>query len=196
MPLPANRAWIAAAAAFLAGAGPALAQNGPVDLSNDLRVVEEGVEDVNPLAVGRVDLSADLAVPLGFGKVYELPPGPDGQRRFARRSGAVWAVFTRADYIRTEDGRQAVAPPNTTIYIGEPPGLRGTEPQVYGPLHTSMRVSTRQDLRANLQPEAQPAQAQAANPPQQQPTLNASILTSEAYRTQRIRTLLSAAAAQ
>jgi hypothetical protein len=200
------KALVSAGAALLAAAGAAFAQSdpaesGPVDFSADLRAVDPGVDDVNPLGVGRVDFRADLAVPLGFSKVYELPPGPDGQRRFARRSGAVWVVFTRSDYIVTDDGKDAVPPPNSTMYIGEPPGLRG--PDSGDALDNPLRVSTRQDLRAGLQlPSESPAtRATTAEPDQrpgsageQQVGPAATVLTSEPYRAGRVRALLAAAA--
>ena len=62
---------------------------------------------------------ADLGIPDAWDRLYRMT-GQHGDL-FARRNGALTAVFPRSDYVRGRDGVVSVVPPNTVYVIGEPP---------------------------------------------------------------------------
>lgn len=96
----------------------ALAQGVPED-PGALRLerIEQGFEDVSPLATSLEQYSFELRQPSGFDSVYRVP-GSDGL--LMRRDGAVHALFERSQYVPTRFGAQAVAPPGTVYSIGPP----------------------------------------------------------------------------
>lgn len=84
------------------------------------REVEPGFGDVDPLRVGQREISLyDQRQPVGFHDLYELS-GFGGERVYARRSGAVTALFPRSVYAQTRQGDVALIPPGTVFVIGEP----------------------------------------------------------------------------
>jgi hypothetical protein len=86
-----------------------------------LTPVEQGVADRGPLAVSRRVAPADLRVPQDFERVYRID-SPSRRKAmgdlFARRSGAITAVFPRSQYVETRFGSLAEVPAGTTYYIG------------------------------------------------------------------------------
>ncbi len=99
-------------------ASAALAQGVPQD-PGALRLerIEQGFEDVSPLATSLEHYNIELRQPSGFDSVYRVP-GSDGL--LMRRDGALHALFERSEYVPTRFGAQAVAPPGTIYSIGPP----------------------------------------------------------------------------
>lgn len=89
-----------------------------------LQPVEQGVEDVNPLAAPSRLQPLDLRLPLGFDRVYRVvePWRSQMDQRFARSSGALTAVFPRSQYTPTRNGTIPEIPAGTVFYIGGLPG--------------------------------------------------------------------------
>lgn len=99
-------------------AGAALAQGVPDDPSAlRLERIEQGFEDVSPLATSLEQFNPELRQPTGFESVYRVP-GTDGL--LMRRSGAVYAVFERSEYASSRFGDYPVVPPGTVYSIGAP----------------------------------------------------------------------------
>lgn len=96
----------------------ALAQGVPDDPSAlRLERIEQGFEDVSPLATSLEQFSFELRQPTEFDSVYRVP-GTDGL--LMRRSGAVYAVFERSEYAPSRFGDYPVVPPGTIYSIGAP----------------------------------------------------------------------------
>lgn len=86
----------------------------------ELERINPNLTDVNPMAVDmKVDGSRDLRRPIGFSELYAFT-NERGEEMFARRDGAVTAVFPRSTYVRTRRGSVATVPPGTLFIIGEP----------------------------------------------------------------------------
>lgn len=86
----------------------------------ELRRVDEGVSDRDPLSVSMRSQQVDMRQPIGFSGVYQV----EGRELFVRKSGAVWAVFPRGLY-GSNDGKAVVlAPAGMTFSIGTPQALR------------------------------------------------------------------------
>ncbi len=91
--------------------------------------VQQGFEDVEPLAVSLAVHQVDLRTPIGFEHVYDL-----GDGRFARIDGGLIAVFPRSTYTGSRSGVRATIPPGATFYLGMPPDVeRGPD----APFHRS-----------------------------------------------------------
>ena len=82
-----------------------------------LERIEQGFEDVSPLATSLEQYDYQLRQPIGFDSVYRVP-GAEGL--LMRQSGAVHAIFERSEYVSTRFGEYAVAPPGTIYTIGAP----------------------------------------------------------------------------
>lgn len=80
--------------------------------------LQQGHEDVEPLARSLRTQPIDFRAPTGFEQVYDL-----GDGRLARIDGGLYAVFPRSTYRASESGFYPTIPPGTTFYIGPPPGL-------------------------------------------------------------------------
>ena len=94
----------------------ALAQDAPGIAG--LVPVDQGLEDVHPLAASlRVDTAVHQSTD-DFVNVYEDPSNPG---RYIRTSGAIHAVFPRSTYAVHEGRIFATVPPGTIYYIGAPP---------------------------------------------------------------------------
>ncbi|MDQ7012766.1 MAG: hypothetical protein Q9O74_02580 [Planctomycetota bacterium] len=79
------------------------------------REISPGFGDVSPQMVDGLFRPVDFRAPVGFDRLYEIV-GSGGL--FARRSGAVTAVFDRSVYAW---GSTAMVPPGTVYYIGDLP---------------------------------------------------------------------------
>jgi hypothetical protein len=116
--------WIIAATTAACTASLTLGQESqedpiqPVALQPlDWRVVDQGFEDVGPVAASLRQERADLRVPSGFERVYEVP-GVDGL--LMRADGGLRAVFPRSTYRVTERGVRPIVPPGTVWTFGDP----------------------------------------------------------------------------
>lgn len=80
--------------------------------------VEAGAGDVSPLYETLRVMPLDMRAPDNWERVYRMDSafGPV----YARRSGALTAVFPQADYALTRSGMVATIPADTTFVIGEP----------------------------------------------------------------------------
>lgn len=156
------------------------------------REVTPGVEDLGHGEVSTRMRPVDMRVPSDFASVYEIL----GTDKFARRAGAITAVFDRSLY--AGDGT-AVIPPGTVFYIGSlpvdlgRPGLFGgdrawvsaggaerVQTKVRAAPAGEARVATRVDLRVGVTPPPPPT---LADPDE-------TIWTSERYRQRRMGELL------
>jgi hypothetical protein len=154
---PATLACIPALAIIAAAhAQPALNQPSGVAPPRFTRI-ESRIGDVDPLGVSLRQLSTDLRQPTGFRDVYRIEgsgaaahhwgiSNPSGADLFARRDGAITAVFPQSVYITTERGPFALIPPGTVFFIGDLPFDRfGALPPI---ADSPDRVDTRVDTRA------------------------------------------------
>jgi hypothetical protein len=208
--------WIAGCAALLSAA-PALAQT---PTWRDLRVVEQGVEDLGPMGTSMRQASTDLRQPSGFDVVYRVPgssrgvggffTSPAGER-LARVDGAITAVFSRSEYVETKKGTKTPIPANTVFYIGHSPLL--DLPDTAAPHERSVNaVLNAYDSQASTMAAApvrngaqladmrvhEGADAYFQEPARSlkpdEPAPAANVFTDEQFRQARIRTLLMSAA--
>ncbi|MEL6795442.1 MAG: hypothetical protein AAFO89_01325 [Planctomycetota bacterium] len=82
----------------------------------ELRAIDAGTSDVSVNSESRLVPRVDQRKPLGFDQVFELTK-PNGERVFVRRSGNLYAEFSRSVY--TASGSPDV-PPGTVFRIGDP----------------------------------------------------------------------------
>ncbi|MFN7021373.1 MAG: hypothetical protein ACK4WH_08620 [Phycisphaerales bacterium] len=164
--------------------------------------VDPGVVDMASNAASLRIIQIDQRIPTGFDQVYQVSPssalGARGERPiFARKSGALTALFPRADYKRVGGGLLApVIPPGTRFVIGE----SGFAPSP-APTHVSSSAVDRRSInsaRRAADSSARPAAAEppaARNPlPESSPAEPEGMLTDERYRVRRVRELLDLAA--
>jgi hypothetical protein len=85
--------------------------------TSPLEPVDPRVGDLSPLATSFRDLSVDLRAPSGFSQVYRTP---DGEARFTRGSGALFATFPFSAYRNTKEGTKVLIPAGTVFHIGAP----------------------------------------------------------------------------
>lgn len=150
--------------------------------------VEQGVEDVGPLGVGRVDLRADLRLGIGWEDVYQIRKGDPARGippLFGRRNGALTAVFPYSVYLEMPEGIMPLIPPGTVFHFGDVPA--GEEP-AERPRSENFIDTTMPASRIDLAADASAPAAPAIEPPAM-PTM----WTSETYRRHRLRTLIDAA---
>lgn len=149
-------------------------------------VVTPGTSDASPLGAPLRLEAVSLQVESDFSKVYELTPTPGlfgrpATRRFARRAGAVTAIFPRSSYAASKTGPVAMIPNDTVFMIGEmnepEPAPGRTEPM---PLAADLSA-------AALAYEAPAPKAHTPAPPTDR---RISIWTDAAYREHRLNTIL------
>lgn len=99
---------------FLLGAGLVAPARAQIDESR-FREVSPGGVDLSPLMNDNEFRPVDLRVPMGFERLYEIV---DSGGLFARRSGAVTAVFDRSIYGWNS---MPLVPPGTIYYVGSLP---------------------------------------------------------------------------
>lgn len=174
-----------------------------------LERVEQGFEDVSPLAHSLERFAPEFRAPSGFDAVYRVPGEPD---LLMRQSGAVRAVFGRSEYTRTRFGLRADVPAGAIYTIGEPPqylleSLRGgvlraedgprtltgrpasppdARPGRQNAAASSLRVSGR--LEPGETPRLEPRPQPSLDPARDRP----SVWTSELMRQRRLESLLAA----
>jgi hypothetical protein len=177
------------------------------------RPVDAGVGDVSPLQRSLRTVPLDLRVDSGFSSVVELERptrlvGPGAPRVFARRSGAITAIFPESSYTWSKDGRVVIEVPAGTVYqIGEMPRLfeHGAGGGAEGGLDSRPGLFTGVDLRADLAAPARtlpptraaaaPSDGRASAPDPLVPPARrvVSLWFDEEYRVRRIGALLDAA---
>lgn len=185
-----------------------------------LQPVEPMVGDLGPLGVSQKILPRDMRQPTGFDRVYRVPgaatgvavaPGlatAQGDAKFARKSGAITAVFGRSEYYRTDDGIATAIPAGTVYYIGKMPEPVGTgataapamwasnaiptTPRAMGQTDGGLRMTMRADLRVLPEDDAAPVEPAKAMPVRWS-TPAANVLADDGYRRTRVRELLMAA---
>ncbi|MFG0259487.1 MAG: hypothetical protein ACF8LK_03960 [Phycisphaerales bacterium JB041] len=104
----------AMALGLLLGAGLAAHASAQSDDSR-FREVSPGGVDLSPLMADNEFRPVDLRVPMGFERLYEIV---DSGGLFARRNGAVTAVFDRSIYGWNS---MPLVPPGTVYYVGSLP---------------------------------------------------------------------------
>jgi len=174
-----------------------------------LERVEQGFEDVSPLAHSLERFAPEFRAPSGFDAVYRVPGEPD---LLMRQSGAVRAVFGRSEYTQTRFGLRADVPAGAIYTIGEPPeyllgSLRGGVLRAEdGPRTLTGQPASRPERRPGLQsaaasplrvsgrlepgetPRTEPRHRPDLDPARERP----SVWTSELMRQRRLESLLAA----
>ena len=154
--------------------------------------VEQGVSDVEPIAHSLMVQPVDLRSSVDFEILFQgtwYDPIVGTRDVFARRQGALTAVFPRSSYVRTESGVIPEIPAGTIFYIGDPvqavnmPAQSSERATANGRLDLRLDTSVRQDEQHRLREEA--ALSFDAD---------MSIWTDESYRQIRVSRLLQAAA--
>ncbi|MHC4948133.1 MAG: hypothetical protein ACYTG1_07710 [Planctomycetota bacterium] len=180
-------AWLLAALAGLAcAARPAAAA--PRQDDEKLTPVES--LDRASLMTSLHRLDPGLRQPVGFDSVYRAPDG-----EFMRVQGGLYAVFPRSVYVPTGFGLEAVVPPDTTFYIGEPPGFDEPAAPPAGRIgEMRPRVDTRLSpgRTAPTGRLGRPAHLRVAVAPDEAP--GPAVVADDAYRRQRLDRLLQRAA--
>ncbi|VAX40719.1 hypothetical protein MNBD_PLANCTO03-471 [hydrothermal vent metagenome] len=182
---------------------PASFSSAQVNDNTRFREVEPGFEDVNDQVLNMRLQLVDMRTPIGFEKVYEIV-GSDGL--FARRSGAVTAVFDRSIYA---GNAMPLIPAGTVFYLGSlpvdlgqpgvlSPDRLGHRPRVTGERADTPLANTAAEAQVALRPQArrldlrvQPGES-TSHPPMVNP--RATIWSSESYRQRRVGELIRAAA--
>ncbi len=163
--------------------------------------VDQSIADISSLATSLRLIPRDLRQPLNFEQVFETKSA-EGEDRFVRISGGLYAVFARSIYVPTREGTVPVIANDTVFHIGEPPS---PEPDP-APLRTydgrlDLRLDTRISSRvANQLGDtfiSRPYEVAdpAARPASELPDKPAPRIISDArYRSQRLHELLHRAA--
>lgn len=96
----------------------ALAQD---DSWGSLEAVDQGSADVGPLSESLRLVPIDMRASDSFERVFRLEGVDGAQDQFARRSGAITAVFSQSVYLPSQFGGGVAIPAGTVFYIGDPP---------------------------------------------------------------------------
>lgn len=177
----------------------------------ELRPVEPGVADVDPLAQSFRLLRNDARLSTNFERVYEITSRSPGSnlagvhdpRYFVRFAGGVAAVFPRSEYIATRRGPVAAVPAGTVFSIGGPierliGGGMGEQIARVNPNYVDL--SARMPATYSAAPASQPTLqakplARRVDAEEQRAPVNEprSLWTDEAYRQRRIEALVEQA---
>lgn len=106
--------------------------------------VEQGVADVDPAATSMRYVDPGLRQESDFELVHRLP---GDEARFARRAGAVTAVFPRSEYYAMRKGVLTAIPGGTVFYIGALPELDGAPSTTATSRPVTPTATERIDLR-------------------------------------------------
>ena len=91
------------------------------DAWGELEAVDQGGADTGPLGESLRLVPIDMRASDGFERVYRLEGVGGGSDGFARRSGAITAVFSQSVYLPAQLGGGVAIPAGTVFYIGDPP---------------------------------------------------------------------------
>lgn len=160
----------------------------------ELRPVQQGAADINPVSTGLRWQPVDLRQPANFDRVYRLsdvvdaaaaPPGvfPE-QGGFVRFDAGVSAVYPWSSYASTRRGTLAEIPPGTVFHLGLRPDPEGEFPR--STIAPGNYVSLSADLSADAA-RRKTEEARTASSP-------SSLWTDDAYRCRRVGALIDAAA--
>ncbi|MEL6498509.1 MAG: hypothetical protein AAF937_03775 [Planctomycetota bacterium] len=155
-----------------------------IGLQPELRAIDAGTSDVSVNSESRLLPRIDQRQPLGFDQVFELTK-PNGERVFVRRSGNLYAEFTRSVY--TASGNPDV-PPGTLFRIGDPTSEQATD-VAPAANRVSLAVPT-----SGTSPQTERHGTQTTRESRGHPVGPPSIVANELYRQLRISHLLSRAA--
>lgn len=111
-------AWVGLLSWLSLGGPPAWGQTSPA-ADEALIPVEQGVEDISPVAEGLRYIDPRSIQQPSFDQLWRLR----GTDYFVRVDGALHAVFRRSDYQNTPQGIQVAVPADTVFYIGAPTEL-------------------------------------------------------------------------
>ncbi len=184
-----------------AAAEPCLAQ------ISTLTRVEQGYSDIEPILQSLRVQPVDMRESVGFDILYKgtwNDPAVGSREVFARRHGALTAVFPRSSYVRTKEGVVPEIPAGTIFYFGDlPPTLDEVVQRQEAARAVLGSLNGRRDLRLDT---ALPINPQDPQDPQGSrdsthgqtaldPDIRLSIWTSESYRQIRVARLIRAASA-
>lgn len=184
--LPA-RALLAACALGLC---PALAS-----AQMELRPIDQGFDDTNPLAVGRRLAPTDMRASGAFERVFRVMNSGRDSGSFARVQGGLVAVFPQSQYAQTKNGAVPVIPAGTVFHIGAPklpvsPGAPGSVGRRAAPARPGIeRPSTKASARDAV--PLSPARPDGPAAP-----IPLSIFSDETYRSRLVASLLDRALGQ
>lgn len=151
----------------LAGQPAERAAPRPLSVDRDLRRVEQGEADVNPLyATTTRDMGIDLRRPDDFSTLYQIDPNSSSRLagRFARVAGGggMVAVFSRGRYLETRRGLFAEIPPDTVYLLGgfrdEPLAApaQPSELQLFTQVSTAVATRPESPVPVSSEPPSQP----------------------------------------
>lgn len=159
-----------------------------------LKRADQGIDDVQPLAISLRELQIDLRRPSGFDSVYRIDrtsPFSGREQLFMRMDGGITATFPRSLYVETETTLVPTVPPGTKFYIGslpdelQPASVPRQRPPTFHDLAVDHRVALSAPTLVQPGPvpgEVQPSLLEAFTPP--------TIWTDDEYRKRRIASLL------
>lgn len=154
--------------------------------------VDQTIEDITILAESLREIEVGLGQPNDFRQVYRYQ---DDQ--LMRVQGGLYAVFPESVYVKSEDGQVLpTIPPNTTFYIGPPPGPLVAPPSPSFELRLDLRVPpglVNGSAASSAVPRVGiPRLLPAAAPPP--PPDSRSMVIDPTYRADRVRALMRYAA--
>ncbi len=85
--------------------------------SDDLKPLDQRVEDISPLSRSLRSVERGLSAPTGFNQVYRFPGQED---LYMRVNGGIHAVFPQSAYSSGRNGPIPLIPAGTIFYIGQP----------------------------------------------------------------------------
>jgi hypothetical protein len=202
--------WLAGIALLGVSLGLVSSVSAQEALSSELVPVDAFVADSSDLSMSLRQVEYGIQVPYGFEQLMRENT-PDG--RFVRRSAGLWAVFPRSEYAATEGGYIATWPAGTYFHIGPPrrttaePASRGevgderrVQPESQGsPVHTELLVlnpirAEASDGRfaANETERPDPVRpiVQQRQPPRHIELVQVRFIMDEAYRRERMQSLV------
>jgi hypothetical protein len=87
--------------------------------------VEQGIEDIDPLAAGLRRIETGLHQPFGFEQLFRVPGDPS---QLMRVDGGLYAVFPSSSYAFTREGPVALIPSDAVFWIGPPISIMPDDP--------------------------------------------------------------------
>jgi hypothetical protein len=161
-----------------------------------MRPITPGVGDPTPLSIDPAVQPIQLRMDAGFDRLYRIDPSLKlfgGMPAFARRSGAITAIFPQSTYAFTREGVVTTVPPGAVFQIDDGRSRPGdTRPP-------DALAFVRADLSAGVRdaPGAPPDARAASEPVRREArpaaTETETIWTSERERVRRLEALFAAA---